>query len=117
MSSIEELTDQCRAEILATIMDMGRSPTVTEYVARNEISRLSKEVEDLRTGLRLCLENLDGIATGDDLPSIVICAKARALLKGETDKLHASDCALHNAPALPVGPCDCGAHLQKGNEK
>lgn len=22
---------------------------------------------------------------------------------------HASDCALHNAPALPVRPCDCGA--------
>lgn len=22
---------------------------------------------------------------------------------------HASDCALHNAPALPPGPCDCGA--------
>jgi hypothetical protein len=21
---------------------------------------------------------------------------------------HASDCSLHNAPALPVGPCDCG---------
>lgn len=21
--------------------------------------------------------------------------------------LHASDCSLHNAPALPVGPCDC----------
>ena len=21
---------------------------------------------------------------------------------------HASDCALHNAPALPVGDCDCG---------
>lgn len=21
---------------------------------------------------------------------------------------HASDCAVHNAPALPVGPCDCG---------
>lgn len=20
---------------------------------------------------------------------------------------HASDCALHNAPALPPGPCDC----------
>lgn len=25
------------------------------------------------------------------------------------DPVHASDCALHNAPALPVGPCDCGA--------
>lgn len=21
---------------------------------------------------------------------------------------HASDCAVHNAPALPVGPCNCG---------
>lgn len=34
----------------------------------------------------------------------------RALLQGETGNVeHASDCALHNAPALPVGPCDCGA--------
>lgn len=22
---------------------------------------------------------------------------------------HSSDCALHNGPALPAGPCDCGA--------
>ena len=22
--------------------------------------------------------------------------------------LHDSDCAIHNAPALPPGPCDCG---------
>lgn len=22
---------------------------------------------------------------------------------------HASDCAIHNGPALPAGPCDCGA--------
>lgn len=22
---------------------------------------------------------------------------------------HASDCAIYNAPALPIGPCDCGA--------
>lgn len=21
---------------------------------------------------------------------------------------HASDCAVHNEPALPAGPCDCG---------
>lgn len=32
---------------------------------------------------------------------------ARELLR-EARGLHASDCALHNAPALPVGPCDCG---------
>lgn len=26
--------------------------------------------------------------------------------------VHASDCATHNAPALPAGPCDCGALLR-----
>ena len=26
-----------------------------------------------------------------------------------TDATHDSDCAVHNAPALPPGPCDCGA--------
>lgn len=25
---------------------------------------------------------------------------------------HASDCATHNAPALPAGPCDCGELTQ-----
>jgi hypothetical protein len=23
--------------------------------------------------------------------------------------VHASDCAIHNAPAMPPGPCTCGA--------
>lgn len=26
--------------------------------------------------------------------------------------MHASDCAVHNGPALPEGPCDCGAEQQ-----
>jgi hypothetical protein len=29
--------------------------------------------------------------------------------RGSDPVIHASDCALHNAPAYPVGPCDCGA--------
>ena len=24
---------------------------------------------------------------------------------------HSSDCAVHNGPALPAGPCDCAAKL------
>jgi hypothetical protein len=24
---------------------------------------------------------------------------------------HASDCAVHNAPALPIGECDCGVRV------
>lgn len=26
--------------------------------------------------------------------------------------LHASDCAVHNEPAYPAGPCDCGATVR-----
>lgn len=33
-----------------------------------------------------------------------ICLKC-----GEPSKLHDSDCAVNNAPALPVAACDCGA--------
>ena len=29
------------------------------------------------------------------------------------DKLHWSDCAVHNAPAYPAGKCDCDARLSK----
>jgi len=29
--------------------------------------------------------------------------------------LHASDCAVHNGPAYPAGPCDCG--VEKGQEE
>jgi hypothetical protein len=41
---------------------------------------------------------------------------SRALLEAadEIERLsalihHASDCAVYNEPALPAGPCDCGA--------
>lgn len=30
--------------------------------------------------------------------------------------IHASDCAIYNAPALPVGPCDCGLALALRSE-
>lgn len=29
---------------------------------------------------------------------------------------HASDCAVHNAPAMERGPCDCGADELRANE-
>lgn len=44
-------------------------------------------------------------------------ASSRAELTGEAQSLpaspvtHSSDCAVHNEPALPNGPCDCGANL------
>lgn len=35
------------------------------------------------------------------------------LEKVAQSKTHASDCALHNGPALEPGPCDCGATAQQ----
>ena len=32
-------------------------------------------------------------------------------LKNTSKIMHASDCAIYNAPALPVGPCNCGVEL------
>lgn len=28
------------------------------------------------------------------------------------EPLHTSDCAVHNEPAMPNGPCDCGAQAK-----
>jgi len=36
-------------------------------------------------------------------------AKPQGGLTEMSRVLHSSDCATHNAPALPPGPCDCGA--------
>ena len=30
---------------------------------------------------------------------------------------HWSDCALHNMPAMPNGPCDCGANAPDDNRR
>lgn len=35
------------------------------------------------------------------------------LLDAAQEVQHDSDCAVHNAPALPVGPCDCGARRSR----
>ncbi len=38
------------------------------------------------------------------------CGKWHFVTLAPADEIvHASDCALHNEPAYPAGPCDCGA--------
>ena len=41
--------------------------------------------------------------------STPITQEAIEAARREADTVHASDCAAHNAPAYPPGPCDCGA--------
>lgn len=55
---------------------------------------------------------LPGAAIGDDGQWVAATAKRLAdfVLDNEPrPAVHLSDCAVHNGPALPVGPCDCGA--------
>ena len=35
------------------------------------------------------------------------CQECRHEMEDETPVQHDSDCALHNEPAMPNGPCDC----------
>lgn len=58
-------------------------------------------------------EEMLKVLSGGD-PSLMIRAlkvlkesKIKLLDSGERD-YHMSDCATNNAPALPIGPCDCG---------
>lgn len=45
----------------------------------------------------------------EPLPEIVI-EGLRGSAVAYSASGHWSDCAVHNAPALPVGPCDCGGY-------
>lgn len=40
--------------------------------------------------------------------------KARGFLGSPLRDAHDSDCATHNEPAYPNGPCDCSLAMQKG---
>lgn len=40
------------------------------------------------------------------------CFEAMISVANDTTEIHDSDCAVHNAPAFPAGPCDCGAEEQ-----
>ena len=42
------------------------------------------------------------------------CVLRRRILQLESD--HASDCAVHNAPAHPPGPCDCRTATPPGGK-
>jgi len=48
-----------------------------------------------------------------ELPSVGDEATFDQLLNRMAKVAHKSDCAVHNAPAMKPGPCDCGAATDK----
>jgi hypothetical protein len=59
------------------------------------LAPIADEMERLRVALEWVKRHADGLSATWHVAD-------RAL-----QTVHKSDCALHNAPALPVGPCDC----------
>lgn len=48
-------------------------------------------------------------ATLTKVKSLIAAADGCRCEPCQTDGPHASDCAVHNPPAAPIGACDCGA--------
>lgn len=49
----------------------------------------------------------DEAAFKERLKKLVSAPPPKSVQKRKSE--HASDCAVHNGPAYPAGPCDCGA--------
>lgn len=65
---------------------------------------------DRNTIIEECAKALEGLGTDtrlDDPDDAADCVKAAAISTVRALQVHDSDCALHNMPAMPNGPCDC----------
>lgn len=73
-------------------------------------ARLIAAAPDMLAALQLILIEFKEFL-GDDRQSRMVRDRIRAAIaKAKGARQHASDCAIYNAPALPIGPCDCGAN-------
>ena len=50
------------------------------------------------------------LSVGPSAAACRVCMHSWELPKNMKEDRHASDCATHNGPALPEGPCDCGVY-------
>ena len=86
--------------------NVGRVTLIRSTKARALWHRLSDEARESDSGPPLYVYGT-GKTIVEAIRNANIAAES-ALPLGETDSVHASDCATNNAPALPVGPCNCG---------
>lgn len=77
-----------------------------EYARKNaDVEGFAKEHENDPSG---DIDKMDAFireSTGAARP-------ARGGKKAQPEAVHASDCAVHNGPALKAGSCDCGATVR-----
>ncbi len=56
------------------------------------------------------------IAEADEIDALLAKPPEAEVLAGAGLHVHYSDCAIYNAPAMPVGPCDCGSLILTPDE-
>jgi hypothetical protein len=66
-------------------------------------------VANVHTGFNVSIELEPGCWSPQVFATTASEAIAKCIAKHGQAALHDSDCAVHNAPALPAGPCDCAA--------
>jgi hypothetical protein len=71
----------------------------------------NKQRKHLREMVNLWFEDEpEQLGTGSEsAPGLDQCGKPSPAREQSDGSNHASDCAVNNGPALPVGSCDCGA--------
>lgn len=94
-------------------MTRNAGPILAQHKAEGDCEPLPPGGGDLRGALEAIQRRArsDGNRTFDDAIRDLglIDDLCRAALTEEQQQGHRSDCAMHNAPAMPAGPCDCGA--------
>jgi len=81
-------------------------------MCENNDKELDKELEDGSRLAELLVAHLNRMgADGLMIPIQRHCGTKYEVI---VRIAHASDCAVHNGPALPVGKCDCGSIKDHG---
>lgn len=107
IKEVERLTaerDEARAALGILFPPPEPRPDGTE-VDHSADENLEAAIIDLemRGADKVCIQTLNAVL------AMLVAAR---IAHEQLTPAHASDCAVHNAPALPVGPCDCGVEKQ-----
>lgn len=84
---------------------MTKSIFLTCPKCQDEMARAVQEIQQLRELLREVLMDDDSNVDAAVGLTYGLVDRIRSALRGAAS--HDSDCAVHNAPALPIGACTC----------
>ena len=113
--------------VLGANVQFGTDPSrllkegcVSGLVGAMEVVRMAireSQPDYLESGSVALIAMIVGVATLYDLPLEEMFDEVQRSNMSKMVKPHDSDCALHNAPAMEPGQCDCGAVMYREDGK